>query len=122
MRTHFNHFARWTAKHAGHPIAFILALAVIVIWAAAGPFFDWSVEHSFTVNSVTTIVTFLMVFLIQNTQTRDTEAIQLKIDELILASDHARNLARRLEQLDEDEAERIKARCRRTNQQLMTLQ
>ena len=108
MRNPFTRFARATSRYMGHPVAFIAALAVVVIWAISGPFFDWSIAHAFTLSSITTCATFLMVFVIQHTQTRDTESAQLKLDELVLASDNARNLVRRLEQLDEDEAEQIK--------------
>ena len=105
----FSDFARWTAHHAGRASTFILAAAVVVIWAATGPFFDFSDTWQLVINTGTTIVTFLMVFLIQNTQNRDTEAIQLKLDELIRANAQARNRLLDLEDLDEDALERVKA-------------
>jgi low affinity Fe/Cu permease len=82
---------------------------VVIIWAVTGPFFGFSDTWQLVINTGTTIVTFLMVFLIQNTQNRDTEAIQLKLDELIRASTRARNQMLDLEDLDEDDLERVKA-------------
>ncbi len=105
----FSNFARWTAHHAGRPYAFILAAAVVVAWLVSGPLFGFSDTWQLVINTGTTIVTFLMVFLIQNTQNRDTEAIQLKLDELIRASTRARNQMLDLEDLDEDDLERVKA-------------
>ena len=105
----FAGFARWAAHHAGRASTFILAAAVIVVWAATGPFFHFSDTWQLVINTGTTIVTFLMVFLIQNTQNRDTEAIQLKLDELIRANARARNRLLDLEDLGEDELERVKA-------------
>jgi low affinity Fe/Cu permease len=105
----FSGFARWTAHHAGRASTFILAAAVIVAWAATGPLFGFSDTWQLVINTGTTIVTFLMVFLIQNTQNRDTEAIQLKLDELIRANRRARNRLLDLEDLGEDELERVKA-------------
>src|SRR5918997_1630173 len=81
----FNRFARWTSRTTGHPAAFIAAVLIIVVWAVTGPIFGFSDTWQLVINTSTTIVTFLMVFLIQNTQYRDTMAIQLKLAELILA-------------------------------------
>jgi low affinity Fe/Cu permease len=105
----FSTFARWTAHHAGQAYTFILAAAVVVVWLVSGPLFGFSDTWQLVINTGTTIVTFLMVFLIQNTQNRDTEAIQLKLDELIRANAHARNRLLDLEDLGEDELERVKA-------------
>jgi low affinity Fe/Cu permease len=105
----FSNFARWTAHHAGRPYAFILAAAVVAAWLVSGPLFGFSDTWQLVINTGTTIVTFLMVFLIQNTQNRDTEAIQLKLDELIRANAQARNRMLDLEDLGEDELERVKA-------------
>jgi low affinity Fe/Cu permease len=105
----FSTFARWTAHHAGQAYTFILATAVVVVWLVSGPLFGFSDTWQLVINTGTTIVTFLMVFLIQNTQNRDTEAIQLKLDELIRANAHARNRLLDLEDLGEDELERVKA-------------
>ncbi len=105
----FSGFAKRVAHHAGRPSAFTLAAAVVVVWAVTGPLFGFSDTWQLVINTGTTIVTFLMVFLIQNTQNRDTEAIQLKLDELIRANEHARNRLLGLEDLDEDALDRVKA-------------
>jgi low affinity Fe/Cu permease len=105
----FSAFARWTAHHAGRASTFILAVAVVAAWAATGPLFGFSDTWQLVINTGTTIVTFLMVFLIQNTQNRDTEALQLKLYELIRASAGARNRLLELEDLDEEELDRLKA-------------
>ena len=81
----FSHFAQLTAAWTGHPFAFLLAVAVIVIWIVTGPVFNYSDTWQLVINTGTTIVTFLMVFLIQNTQNRDMLAVQLKLSELVLA-------------------------------------
>ena len=104
----FDKLAQWTARHAGRPTTFALALGAIVIWGLSGPIFGWSETWQLAINTGTTIVTFLMVFLIQNTQNRDTEALQLKIDELIRANESARNRLLRLEEMSEAEMERVK--------------
>src|SRR4051812_10297351 len=81
----FNRFAKWASRAAGHPGAFLIAVASIVVWAITGPTFHYSDTWQLVINTATTIVTFLMVFLIQNTQNRDSAAVQLKLDELIRA-------------------------------------
>jgi low affinity Fe/Cu permease len=87
----FRRFAHSTAETVGRSNAFVVAVAVIVLWAAVGPVFHFSDTWQLVINTGTTIVTFLMVFLIQNTQNRDAHAIHLKLDELIRANKHARN-------------------------------
>jgi low affinity Fe/Cu permease len=104
----FDKLAQWTARHAGRPSTFAVALAIIVVWGVSGPIFGWSDTWQLVINTGTTIVTFLMVFLIQNTQNRDTEAAQLKLDELIRVNEKARNRLLRLEELTEEEMEHIK--------------
>ena len=109
----FDKVAHWTARHAGRASTFALALAIIVAWGVSGPFFQWSDTWQLIINTGTTIVTFLMVFLIQNTQNRDTEALQLKLDELIRVNEKARNRLLRLEELSEEEMEQIRERFTR---------
>ena len=89
-------------------MAFALAVAVIIIWAVSGPVFAWSDTWQLVINTGTTIVTFLMVFLIQSTQSRDTRALQLKLDELIRVNEKARNSLLNLEEMSEAEMERVK--------------
>ena len=105
---HFDKLAQWTAAHAGRAATFCLALAVIVVWAVSGPVFGFSDTWQLIINTGTTIVTFLMVFLIQNTQNRDTAALQLKLDELIRAHEGARNRLLQLEDLTDEEMAHIK--------------
>jgi len=81
----FSRFGKWTARTTGHPAAFMIAASIIVVWGITGPIFQFSDTWQLVINTGTTIVTFLMVFLIQNTQNRDSHAVQLKLDELIRA-------------------------------------
>jgi low affinity Fe/Cu permease len=105
----FSDFAKKTARAAGQPVVFSLAAAVIVLWLITGPFFGFSDTWQLIINTGTTIVTFLMVFLIQNTQNRDSEAMHIKLDELIRAIDGAHNALLNLEDLGEKELDRIRA-------------
>lgn len=106
----FARFARWTARTAGHPQALAIAVLIIVAWGVSGPIFGYSDTWQLVINTATTIVTFLMVFLIQNTQNRDSEAMHLKLDEVIRAVEGAHNALLDLEELTESELDRIKAR------------
>lgn len=91
MHDIFRKFAHWTSSVAGSPWAFCVAFLAIVVWAVTGPIFNFSTSWQLMVNTGTTILTFLMVFLIQNTQNRDAHAVHLKLDELIKAMEGARN-------------------------------
>jgi low affinity Fe/Cu permease len=104
----FTRFAKRAARWTGRPVTFGLAVGAIVLWAAFGPAFGFSDTWQLFINTATTVVTFLMVFLIQNTQNRDSEAMQLKLDELIRASDAARNETLDLEELEEEELDRLR--------------
>src|ERR1700738_3365237 len=108
LRDAFRVFARQSSNVLGSPWAFIIAIAIIVVWAATGPMFHFSDTWQLIINTGTTIITFLMVFLIQNTQNRDTSALQLKLDELIRVSESARNKLLTLEDLTEAELEQMK--------------
>jgi len=109
----FTRFAKWTARATGRPVAFLVAVTVIVVWAGTGPVFGFSDTWQLVINTGTTIVTFLMVFLIQNTQNRDAEAIQVKLDELIRAIQGAHTALLDLEELEEEELDRIRANYER---------
>jgi low affinity Fe/Cu permease len=107
MRESFRRFARHTSQIVGSPLTFILAVLVIVVWAASGPFFDFSDTWQLVINTGTTIVTFLMVFLIQNTQNRDSQAVHLKLDELIRAVGDARNSLVEVEDMTDQQLARL---------------
>ncbi len=108
----FDTFSRWTGRVTSQPAAFLLAVAVILVWAVTGPLFGFSDTWQLVINTGTTIVTFLMVFLIQNTQTRDTEAMHLKLDEIIRSLKGANNVLLDLEDETSDDLDEIKARYR----------
>ena len=104
----FEHLASRVSAAAGRPMAFALALSIIVIWGLSGPLFGWSDTWQLVINTGTTIVTFLMVFLIQNAQNRDAAAIQAKLDEVIRSIEGARNEFIGIEHLTEDQLEKIR--------------
>ena len=101
--------ARSISVYSGRAAVFGLALSAVLLWAVSGPLFGFSDTWQLAINTTTTIITFLMVFVIQNTQNRDTEAIQLKLDELIRATQGAHNAMLRLEEMEDDQVERYRA-------------
>ena len=104
----FTEFSKWIAEVAGHPITFSFALLTIIGWGVTGPLFGYSDTWQLLINTGTTIVTFLMVFLIQKTQNRDTQAIHLKLDELIRVTKGARNMMLDLEHMDDESLKRLR--------------
>lgn len=104
----FTNFAKATAHGAGRPAAFYFAVLVIIAWAVTGPVFHYSDTWQLVINTSTTIITFLMVFVIQNTQNRDSQAIHVKLDELIRAMSGARNTLLDLDSLSDEELEKLK--------------
>jgi len=115
--TWFGRFAKHGARWTGRPVAFGIAVTIVLIWAVTGPLFGFSDTWQLVINTGTTIITFLMVFLIQNTQNRDTMALQIKLDELIRVLPAARNLLLDLEELDQDAQEKIRTEYTRLAEQ-----
>ena len=109
IKDRFHAFSRWTADVVGSVWAFVLAILVVLVWGITGPIFQFSDTWQLVINTGTTIVTFIMVFLIQSTQNRDAKAVHLKLDELIRAIDAARNNLVDLEDLPEEELENLAA-------------
>jgi len=109
-RSWFIRLAKSTSRATGRPLAFVIAVGLILIWILTGPLFRFSDSWQLVVNTGTTIITFLMVFLIQNTQNRDAEAIQVKLDELLRITAGAHNALLDLEELEEHELDHIRAR------------
>ena len=109
FRFWFTKFAKRASRATGQPNAFLLASVVIVAWAVTGPIFRWSDTWQLVINTGTTVVTFLMVFLIQNTQNRDSEAMHVKLDELIRAVEGAHNGLLDLEELGQEDLDKIRA-------------
>jgi low affinity Fe/Cu permease len=108
----FSKFAQKTAALTGHPVSFLVALGVVAVWILSGPIFNYSDTWQLVINTGTTIVTFLMVFLIQNTQNRDIFTVQLKLSELVLAMKGAENKFAAIEDLSDEELEELHAECR----------
>jgi len=104
----FTRFTRFISSAAGHPLTFTLAITVVVVWIVTGPIFDYNTTWQLTINTFTTIVTFLMVFLIQSSQNRDNQAVQIKLDELIRSDADAHNALLDLEELTEAELIAVK--------------
>jgi low affinity Fe/Cu permease len=105
----FAQFAQEISRFTGRPITFILAVTAIVVWAITGPLFGYSDTWQLVINTATTIITFLMVFVIQNTQNRDTASLHIKIDELIRVTEKARNVLLDLEEVDDKTLEALRA-------------
>ena len=115
----FSQAASATAHFTGQPLAFLTAVALVVLWAVTGPLFDYSDTWQLVINTSTTIVTFLMVFLIQHTQNRDTLALQVKLSELIMSVREAENRVATVEDLSEEELEALHADYRQRAEQAM---
>ena len=114
MNTYFTQFAGWSAWATGHPWAFIVATAACIVWAITGPFFNYSDTWQLVINTGTTVLTFLMVFVLQHSQNRDAVAIQAKLDELILHTKDARNDLIEAEKLTEEEVQNSETAQSRT--------
>ena len=122
LHSSFGHFAQQISHATGQPATFLLALMVVVVWGVTGPLFNYSDTWQLVINTGTTIVTFLMVFLIQNTQNRDTLALHLKLSELVFAVKGAENKYAALEMLEDKELEELHAEfCRRAEHMRVTL-
>jgi low affinity Fe/Cu permease len=108
----FSRMAQAVASWTGHPVVFLLAIAVVLTWVATGPIFNYSDTWQLIINTGTTIVTFLMVFLIQNTQNRDILTVQLKLSELLLAMKEAQDRFAAIEDLTDEELHQLHEECR----------
>ena len=108
MNRAFSEIASYISHQSGRPITFFLAVVIVLCWAVTGPIFNYSDTWQLIINTGTTVVTFLMVFIIQNTQNRDQEALQIKLDELIRTMENAHTVLLDLEELDEEELDKIR--------------
>jgi low affinity Fe/Cu permease len=105
----FGRFSKWASRTTGRPVTFVVAVSLVLLWAVTGPLFGFSDTWQLVINTLTTVTTFLMVFIIQNTQNRDTGAIQIKLDEVIRSLDRANKALLDLEELDDEEIEHIRS-------------
>lgn len=118
MSDRFRVVAQWVSHQAGSPVTILAAFALVLLWFASGPFFGFSEDWHLLINTGTTIITFLMVFLIQNAQNRDTKALHLKVDELIRGVQGARTRLVNLEQCSDEELNQLEAEFQRLRQRL----
>ena len=114
----FVRFAQWVSHVTGRPITFFVAVSMIAVWGTTGPLFGFSDTWQLVINTATTIITFLMVFVIQNTQNRDSGAMQIKLDELIRVTQRASNTLLDLEELDDQELEKLRKDYERLAQEI----
>lgn len=120
MKKYFNQLAESTSRALGTAWAFVIAVGTVVVWAVSGPAFHFNDTWQLTINTGTTIITFLMVFLIQNTQNRDARATQLKLDELVRAVDQARNSMVNLQDLTDQELDALESEFRKLGRRTNT--